>query len=117
MKLVDPDPVSGYEQNVERACKLLPAWFVERMMCDSWSFGLMLATGVTVAIVSIDAVHQAADGSLWIDATMQDHTGMLGYLNDPDRSMRGKFFIAPTSRTKISINAATIVAAFELADT
>ena len=68
MKLVDSDPISDYEAMLQRARNLLPAWFIPRMMDDSWSFGLMLTTGVVVAIETINAVHQAADGSIWIDA-------------------------------------------------
>jgi hypothetical protein len=36
--------------DVEAAEKLLPAWFVPRMMTDEWVFGLLLVTGQVLAI-------------------------------------------------------------------
>lgn len=85
--------------------KLLPAWFVERMMHDSWSFGLLTVSGTTICIESITSVHQAADGSIWLDVVLMQTTNAKNT------------FVAPTSRTSASINSAHIVAAFELADT
>jgi hypothetical protein len=93
------------------AKRLLPAWFIPRMMDDCWSFGLLLITGHTLAIECIEAVHLAADGSLWIDVTMK--TGEDVWLRDSP----GRLLFAPTSRTTASVNVAQIVAAFELADT
>jgi hypothetical protein len=65
-----PDPVTDYAARLERCAKFLPAWFVPRMMDDTWVFGLLLSTGPTLAIEHIDNVSQAADGSLWVDVTM-----------------------------------------------
>ena len=93
---------------VEEATKLLPAWFIPRMMEDVWSFGLLMTTGVTIAIQQIRSVHQAADGSIWIDVILSD--------GDDPFDASGKF-VAPTSRLEASINTSHIVAAFELADT
>jgi hypothetical protein len=33
------------DNEVRQAKKLLPAWFVPRMMEDEWVFGLLLVTG------------------------------------------------------------------------
>jgi hypothetical protein len=89
--------------------KLLPAWFVPRMRMDCWQFGLLMTTGHTIGISSIVDVHQAADGSLWLDVSMltSDYEGIADV----------PLFLAPTSRTFASINAAHVVAAFELSDT
>jgi hypothetical protein len=88
---------------IQAAIALLPAWFVPRMMDDEWFFGLTLVTGKTLAISKIQAVHQDAEGSLWLDVTML--RDFVGYLN------------APTSRLTASIRASSVVMAFELADT
>lgn len=97
---------------VVRAVALLPAWFVPRMIMDEWHFGLMLTTGQVLCISRIDDVKQAADGSIWLDVTMlPDNFGsehVYGRVMCP--------MVAPTHRLEASINAAHVVAAFELAD-
>lgn len=98
------DPIAA---KVERCRKLLPTWFVPRMMEDTWFFGLLLSTGRVLAIEHINEVHQAADGSLWIDIDM---------CGDPVNAWPSVIH-APTSRTRASVNVAHIVCALELADT
>jgi hypothetical protein len=93
------------------SAELLPAWFSERMMSDVWSFGLLMITGDVIAIASINSITKDASGNLWLDATLLDSLFGMDDINGH------KLFLAPTSRTKISINAAHVVAAFELADT
>lgn len=89
--------------------EILPVWFTERMMGDEWSYGLMTTAGVVICITSITALHLAADGSIWLDVNL---------ISDEVPSMSGMTaFCAPTSRTKASINASHIIAAFELTDT
>jgi hypothetical protein len=93
------------------SAEFLPAWFSERMMSDVWSFGLLMITGDVIAIESINRITKDASGNLWLDATLLD--SLLGR-----EDINGhKLFLAPTSRTTISINAFHVVAAFELADT
>jgi DNA-binding XRE family transcriptional regulator len=65
----------GCEEYAEVASRLLPAWFIPRMMTDTWSFGLTLVTGLTLAISSILDVQQAADGSIWLDVRMLNCEG------------------------------------------
>ncbi len=89
---------------------LLPCWMTARMMSDQWVFGLMLSTGVMLLIDCIDKVSQAADGSIWLDVTLRK--GKLDHLDLP-----GVQFDSPTTRTEATVNAAHVVAAFELADT
>lgn len=91
------------------ATEIIPAWFLERMAYDSWSFGLMLTNGKIMHIESINSVSIDASGDIWVDATM--HYGK-DFWNE---SMN--CFTSPTSRKDVSINLRHVMAAFELADT
>jgi hypothetical protein len=93
----------------EEVRELLPAWFTERMIGDVWFFGLLTVDGTIIGIQRIEAIKQAADGSIWIDVQLLD--------SEPSNSSGKKLFLSPTSRTSASINTSHIVAAFELADT
>ena len=42
--------VDEYSEQITKAQRLLPAWFVPRMMTDCWSFGLLLETGHLLVI-------------------------------------------------------------------
>lgn len=97
---------------IAAATKLLPAWFTERMMTDSWVFGLLLSSGQVLVFETITALHQAADGSLWIEVLMLDHGGTA-----PKRGLARNLILAPTSRCEASVNVAHVLCAFELADT
>ena len=98
------------EPDVVRACQLLPAWFTDRMMTDNWTFGLLTTTGDTIVISSILNVSVGASGEVWLDVDLM--TPIDGM------EMEGmKFFWSPTNRTRASIAARHIVAAFELAET
>jgi hypothetical protein len=97
-------------QDAKEAARLLPAWFIERMMTDHWRFGLVLATGGVLEVERIEAVHQAADDSIWLDVRLQESSFTSEVSGMPT-------LLAPSSRTTASVNAAHVVAAFELADT
>ncbi len=99
------------DDQIKMAKELLPAWFVERMMIDEWPFGLMTTTGKIIVISTIDNVHQAKDGSIWIDVILGANFTVPTNLNSKD------LFTNPTDRTTASINTANIICAFELADT
>ena len=86
-----------------------PPWFVERMMNDSWYFGLLLTTGAVAVIERITGIHEYA-GIVWIDVE-------LGQKIDSPLTAGNRQLLAPTSRTTASIRADSIVAALELADT
>jgi hypothetical protein len=96
---------------IEAAQELLPGWFIVRMMSDSWYFGLLTVNNTIIGIQCIDEVYQAANGEIWLDVTLLD-TNLLR-----TESIAQEILIAPTSRTRASINASHIVAAFELEDT
>jgi hypothetical protein len=94
-------------ERVNNAEKLLPAWFVPRMMRDVWGFGFLLSSGDRVHFERINDVCQAADGTIWIDVTL--------HVRQPrSNNADGNYILALESdRKKASINAAHIVMAFE----
>lgn len=98
-------------KHIASARRLLPAWFVPRMMGDQWHFGLMLTTGRTLAISTIDRVVRDNTGALWLDVELLENKG--GFWE----GVFPKLVFSPTSRTKASVAVSQIVAAFELADT
>ena len=96
----------------ENECTL-PAWFTERMKDDVWSFGLLMCDGTIIGIQAIEAINQAADGTIWLDVRLMDSSdGTTAWLDNFDKK-----FVAPTSRLEASINASHVMAAFEIADT
>jgi hypothetical protein len=99
----------------ERAKDLLPAWFIERMMTDEWTYGLMTPSGKVIVISTIKKVHQAKDGSIWIDVKLSRNPGFVD--TSGASGFKGSDFVfCPTSREEASINTSHIICAFELAD-
>lgn len=78
-------------------------WFIERMSSDQWNFGLILSDGSRLEITSIIGLQKLGE-ALWIDVELAE------------KPIREGWEGSPTSRTTASINAAHIVAAFELHD-
>lgn len=105
------EDIEDGDVRVLRAKSLLPVWFVPRMMTDCWQFGLILSNNSLLCISHINNVVRGADGSIWIDAEMLTEAPYVA------KHSRCTVDVAPTSRTSVSINAAHVVAAFELADT
>lgn len=103
------DDLDAHQEKIRLASELLPAWFTSRMMDDVWSFGLMLATGVTIGISRIDGVSQDAEGTIWIDCRM--------LAADPGQASIAVQTAPCPERTRVSIAARHVVAAFELAST
>ncbi len=85
---------------------LLVGWVFERASQDNWPFGLLLADGTKMAINHIDAANKDSNGNIWIDAQLS---------NDKNFQKNG-YFIAPTTRFTITINASKIIAIWELSD-
>jgi len=102
--------VSDEEDPVKRAHRLLPTWFVPRMMEDVWQFGLLMSDGTVICIETILDVAQAVDNSIWIHVRLSG-VEPFGIEKYP------KLFKSPTSRDDASINVCHIMAAFETADT
>lgn len=98
------------EEKIRIANALLPAWFIPRMMEESWTYGLMLPNGHVIAIERINNVSRAVDGSVWLDVTLAAADDVWGGNYDPG------IFGAPTARRNASINVAHVAAAFELVD-
>src|SRR5438045_16375 len=95
---------------IERAAKLLPAWFVPRMMQDEWWFAFLMVSGDIIHFTSITGVHLGADG-VWIDIELAESIPWQGV------PMEGRQIIAPTERTRASVNARHVQMAFETAYT
>ena len=97
---------------VKEGNRMLPAWLTERMMTDTWSFGLLTDTGYLICISRIDAISQDEAGNLWLDVDLLERDSWSG---DTPKSF--PCFFSPTSRTTASVAVGHIVAAFELAET
>jgi len=108
------ESIVAENRRLSAACALLPAWFVPRMMQDDWLFALLLTNGYALVIATITAVSRAADGSIWLDVKLAEPSGKARLL--PDKTPL-KYLCAPTDRLTASINAAHVVAAFEVAAT
>jgi hypothetical protein len=52
------------------APKLLPAWFVTRMIDSIGDFAFLLTTGDVVHFVTINAIRQDVSGELWVDVAL-----------------------------------------------
>lgn len=104
----DPDE---HLESIRQAEKLLPAWFIPRMMEDVWFFGLLLSDGTLACIETILEVRQAADGAVWLEVRLASEAGFGA------ERLQHRRLTAPTSRNEASINAGHVMAAFELADT
>lgn len=97
---------------VKKGNRMLPAWLTERMMMDTWSFGLLTDTGHLICISRIDTISRDEAGDLWLDVELLERDSWSG---DTPQSFACLF--SPTSRTTASVAVRHIVAAFELADT
>ena len=53
----------------------LPAWFVSRMTAVRGAFGLLLATGDVLRVISLSAAHVSSDGIVLLDVLL-DHAGV-----------------------------------------
>lgn len=110
------DPEDWEEQinnNLKLARSILPGWFVDRMMTDNWYFGLMMSDGSVIVISEIVRVYVDVNGGIWIDAHMAEDA-----INPAMQINRQRYyFTAPaSSRTKVSLNAAHIMAAFDMGE-
>ena len=101
-------PNTQYADTADEAKKLLPAWFIPRMMTGDCQFGLLLSSGIVLPISKIRGVAQDAAGDIWLDVAMVTYKGgaVLG-IKVPN---------LPTSKLEASVNAKHVVAALELSD-
>ena len=103
-----------YAMNIKNGEKLLPSWFVPRMMDDVWHFGLLLTDSSLVLLSHINRVDVSANGDLWIHADLDDR---YCFDNWRERVHYKKVIANDIDRCNVSINATYVIAAFELADT
>jgi hypothetical protein len=103
--------IDQMNEMLERAERLLPAWFIPRMT-DVWYFGLLLETGQVFCISNIIDVRQGSEG-IWIEVEMLDEVPSEAKASQPHL----EYIVAPTPRLRASVQASKIVAAFELAST
>ena len=87
--------------------QLLPAWFTERMMTDSGTFGLLLVTSRVLVIERIEAIRPGAADSLWLDVTLR--------AGAPPPGWHFRALTSPTRRRQATVNAAHVVAVLEQA--
>ena len=80
-------------------------------MHDAWSFGLLTTSKLLLCVETVTNIHQAADGSLWLDVELLESAP-----SGADR-LGVPVLVSPTSKKTCSVNCANIVAALELADT
>ena len=96
-------------KDFEKIADQLP-WFVSRMMMDTWIFGLLVTGNWVIVIQRISRIRKHG-GIVWLDVEMETRNELI---NAPPGL---KLMFSPTSRTKASIRADAVIAAFELADT
>ena len=109
MVMLTDELEANWSEDDQKYIDLLPAWFTERMLSDTWSFGLLMVTGDVIGIECITSITQDAIGNLWLNATLLEDTLV-------DDVAGHKILVAPTPRLQTSINSSHVVAAFELAD-
>lgn len=91
-----------------RLGELMPAWFAGRMLADEWKFGLLLSTGQTMLIRRVEAIYISPQGQILMDVDMLTEVAGL--------AVTGPVLVAPTERSRATVNLSHVVAAFELAD-
>ncbi len=93
------------------AAKVLPAWFLERMIGDDWYFALVVSSGHTVFISCITAI--SSDGE-WIDVQLLDHVpSQAGKLFRPKNAI----LCTAGERSTASIRVNSVMVAYEVAST
>ena len=84
------------------------------MMTDAWLFGLLLRGNVVIVVESIDEIWEERGEIVWLDVQMATEPG----LDLSERVPPGmQLMFSPTERTRASVRADAVIAAFELADT
>lgn len=90
-----------------KVAEILPAWYTQRMMHESWLFGLYTCDGRVVLITSIAAV---SDDGVWLDVELADP--------DTGEELKTKFpdcvFSIDEQRTRASVRVDSIVSAVDL---
>ena len=80
--------------SVKEGNRMLPAWLTERMMTDTWFFGLLTDTGHLICISRIDSISRDEAGDLWLDVELLEYNSMI-----EDGLQSFEHLFSPTSRT------------------
>ena len=88
-------------------------WFVSRMMTGTWVYGLLLTGNVVIVVERIDEIWEENGEIVWLDVEMSTRD-RLDLLESPPPGLTLMF--SPTKRTRSSVRADAVLAAFELAD-
>jgi hypothetical protein len=90
---------------------LFPAWFVSRMTAVRGAFGLLLATGDVLRVISLSAAHVSSDGIVLLDVLL-DHAGVP---DGVDTAWESKHYLGVPlpGATRATVNMAHVVAAIE----
>jgi hypothetical protein len=96
-----------------RAPKLLPAWFVHRMIDSIGDFAFLLTTGDVVNFMCIGAIRQDVTGELWIDVILNPKSplentafwcaALIGGVDDANRgnaSIQARHIVAAVDLTQ-----------------
>ena len=89
-------------------------WFVSRMVTDTWLFGLLVTGNLVFVVNHIEGIWEEHGDIVWLDVEMSTETEL--YLQKPLPPGLTLMF-SPTHRTRASLRADAVIAAFELADT
>jgi hypothetical protein len=96
-----------------KMAEVLPAWFVERMSMDSWSFGLIMDNGVVFPIRSITKI---SDDGQWLEVELMEQGDNIHMFPDsPVADMRLIYGLG--RRLTANIQVSKIVGAMDLANT
>ncbi len=95
----------------EQAVRVLPIWFVTRMIGLRGRFGLLLTSGDILRITSLAALHQSPNGAILLDVLL-DHAGVP---DGVDQAWQTKHYLwAPVpGATMATVNLAHVVIAVE----
>jgi hypothetical protein len=93
--------------------EVLPAWFVERMASDYWSFGLLMENNIVLPIRRITKI---SDDGRWLEVELMEHGDDIHeFPNSPIKDMPVVY--ALEGRTTSSVQISKIVGTIELANT
>lgn len=101
--------------NVDEMKKVLPVWFIERMVNDYWHFGMLLRSGQVLVFTRI--IKLSSDAK-WLEVEMAENDGekVTEFFKEGPAKDLPTIYSLP-ERTTASVSVAQIIACFELANT
>lgn len=99
--------------NPSKMAEILPAWYVQRMANDWWSFGLIMDTGLVVAIRRI--LKMSSDGR-WLEVELMERDDAIQtFPESPVADMQIMYGLR--GRNVANVQVAKIIGALDLANT